>query len=98
MNAPIIHLEIQGMKQTILTALRRNAADIDSYLQGALDKLCTEENLRLIVEDEARKCINAALREEVGQFFRYSAAGRQAVRDAVHERLEQQFPTKDPEA
>lgn len=95
MNIPVITLEIQGMKHTIKTALMREAAAIDSGVQAALDKLCTEENVARIVEDEARQQIESALKEEVKNFFRWSNAGRAAVREAVHEHLSRMYPERD---
>lgn len=95
MNLPIITLEIQGMKHTIRTALMQEAAALDKGVQAALDKLCTEENVARIVEDESRRQIEAALKEEVQNFFRWSNAGRAAVREAVHEHLARMYPERD---
>lgn len=95
MNLPIITLEIQGMKNTIKAALMQQAASMDRGVQAALDKLCTEENVSRIVEDESRRQIEATLKEEVQSFFRWSNAGRAAVREAVHERLARMFPETD---
>lgn len=96
MNVPIITLEIQGMKNTIKTALMQEAAAMDKGVQDALDRLCTEENVARIVNEEARRQIEAALKEEVQNFFRWSAAGRMAVREAVHEHLARMYPERDP--
>lgn len=95
MNIPIISLEIQGMKQTIKAALMQEVAAIDAGVQAALDKLCTEENVAFIVEQEARRQIEAALKEEVQNFFRWSNGGRAAVREAVHEHLARLYPEKE---
>lgn len=92
MNIPIITLEIQGMRNTILAALTDHAAKLDKGIQDALDKLCTEENVTRIVHDEARRQLDAALKEEVQNFFRWNNAGRAAVRQAVHEHLARQYP------
>jgi hypothetical protein len=95
MYIPIIKLEIEGMKHTILTALMEETAAIDRGVQEALEKLCTEENIARIVHDEARRQIEAALKEEVQNFFRWSNAGRAAVREAVHEHLARMYPERD---
>ncbi|CAB4159192.1 hypothetical protein UFOVP707_61 [uncultured Caudovirales phage] len=95
MNIPIITLQVEGMKHTVRTALMREAAALDKGVQDALDKLCTEERIAAIVEEEARRQIEAALKEEVQSFFRWSAAGRAAVREAVHEHLERMYPPRD---
>lgn len=97
MNIPIITLELQGMKHTIKAALMREVAAIDASVQAALERLCTEENVAGIVESEARRQIEEALKEEVRNFFRWNEAGRQAVRQAVHEHLERMYPTPTTE-
>lgn len=95
MNIPIITLEIQGMKQTIKTALMQEAAALDNAVQAALDKLCTEEQIAAIVERTARGEIEAALKEEVQNFFRWNNAGRAAIREAVNEHLARMYPESD---
>lgn len=82
------------MKHTILVALQSEAAAMDSAVKAALDKLCTEENIAAIVEREARAHIEAALKEEVKNFFSWTNNGRLAIREAVHEHLARQFPDK----
>lgn len=94
MNIPIITLEVQGMKHTIQVALMREAAALDKGVQDALDRLCTEENISRIVQEEARRQIEIALKEEVKNFFNWSQAGRLAVREAVHEHLNRMYPTQ----
>jgi hypothetical protein len=95
MNIPIISLEIQGMKNTIKTALAEQAALMDKHIQDALEKLCTEDSVAAIVEAEARKQIELALKEEVQNFFRWSSNGRAAVREAVHEHLSRMYPAQE---
>ena len=36
MNTPIIRLEIEGMRQTILAALPQHHVQLDTYVQSAL--------------------------------------------------------------
>lgn len=92
MNMPIISLQLQGMKHTIHAALANEHAAMDKAVQEALDRLCSEENVARIVHEEARRQIEATLKEEVQNFFRWSNAGRLAIREAVQERLDQLFP------
>lgn len=82
------------MKQTVKAALTREVAAMDSALQQALDRMCTEENVARIVEEEARREIEACLKEAVQGFFRYTANGRAAIREAVHEHLERMYPIR----
>lgn len=98
MNIPIISLEVQGMKHTIKMALMEHAALLDTAVQEALDKLCTEEQISRVVHEEARRQIDAALKQEVQNFFNWNSAGRMAVRQAVHEHLSQMYPTDEDAA
>ncbi|MFY7917017.1 MAG: hypothetical protein ACOVPA_20390 [Rubrivivax sp.] len=95
MNLPIISLEIHGMKNTIKVALTEQAALMDKHLNEALEKMCTEESVAGIVEQEARRQIELALKEEVQNFFRWSSNGRAAVREAVHEHLSRMYPAQE---
>lgn len=93
MNVPIITLTVEGMKHTVHKALMQHQLAIDAAVQAALDKLCTEERVAAIVQEEARLHIEATLKEEVRHFFNWNRAGRIAIREAVHQRLNEQFPT-----
>ena len=95
MNIPVIRLEVQGMKHMIYAALTHETAAIDSGIKAALEKLCTGENVSRIVQEEDRRQIEAALKEEVQNFFRYSNSGRLAVREAVHQHLDRMYPQKN---
>lgn len=90
MNVPIIKLEVERMKYSILTALSTHAVEMDSMVQAAVEAFCTEDNLHRIVREAVMQELNAAVREEVRNFFRCSAPGRQAVREAVIEHLNRQ--------
>lgn len=92
-NLPIITLEIQGMKHTMKLALMREAAAMSTAVQEAVERMCTEENVARIVQEEARRQLEVALKEEVQSFFRWTANGRAAVREAVHEHLERMYPS-----
>lgn len=81
---PIIRLEIERMKESMYHAISQRALDIDAHIRSALDAYCTTSNLQEVIQHEATQAIDAAVREEVRRFFQHSsAAGRQAVRQAV---------------
>ena len=83
MNVPIIRLEVERMKETILAALPRHAAMMDASIQAAIEAYCTPENINLVVQEVVKHNLDAAVKEEVRNFFQWSAPGRQAVREAV---------------
>lgn len=94
MNLPIITLQIQEMKRTMSMMLTKEAAALDASLRRALEEFCTEENLNSIVRAEATRQLEEAVKQEVRNFFSFSAAGRVAVREAIHEFLEDRYPIK----
>lgn len=88
MNTPIIKLEVQGMAHTIHMALMEHHALMDTSVRKALDAMCTSENIDRLVEHEVRMHMSAAIKDEVRQFFSYTAAGRAAVKEAVGKYLD----------
>ena len=92
LNVPIIRLEVEGLKRTMLLALTEHVALMDKSLQQAVQDYCTEYNIDYIVRREAELQLDAALKEEVGRFFAFNGSGRAAVRQAVTETLEQRYP------
>lgn len=94
---PVLSLELSGMKHTVLQALTREAALLDTMLREAVDKFCTEGHLRQVVNTTVRDVMNEAVKEEIQRFFRYSRPGRQAIREAVLEHLNERYPEKESE-
>jgi phenylpyruvate tautomerase PptA (4-oxalocrotonate tautomerase family) len=82
MNSPIIRLEIEGMKQTIMHAMTHHMAAMDSQINAAVERACTPEAITVLIEDVARKQIAAAVTSEVENFYRYGE-GRRAIKAAV---------------
>lgn len=88
MNTPIIKLEVQGMAQTIHVALMEHQVLMDTSVRKALDAICTSENIDRIVAEQVQLHMAAAIKDEVRQFFSYTAAGRAAVKEAVGKYLD----------
>ena len=86
MILPIIRLEVEGMKRTIVTALTEHSAQMDADIQAAVEYYCTPENLSKVVRQEADRQFDHAIREEVTKFFRFGD-GRKAVAEAVRESI-----------
>ena len=87
MNVPIIRLEVERMKETIMMALADHSARIDADVQAAVDAYCTEGNVSAVVCEEVRRQLDAAVKEEIRNFFQWSKPGRQAVKEAVYQHL-----------
>ena len=91
LNVPIIRLEVQGLKRTMLLALTEHAALMDKSIQQAVEEFCADGHIDAIVRREAQLQLDAALKEEVRSFFLFNGPGRAAVRQAVTEALEQRY-------
>ena len=91
-NMPIIRLQVEGMKRTMLQALTEHAVLMDKSIQQAVEDFCTDGHIDAIVRREAQLQLDAAIKEEVGRFFLFNGPGRAAVRQAVIEALEQRYP------
>jgi hypothetical protein len=94
MNIPIIKLEVQGMKHTVQTALAQYAAQMDSSVQAAIEAYCSDDNLNAVINAAVRGALEEAIKSEVQDYFRWSGAGREAVRAAVTEHLDQFYALK----
>ena len=86
MNMPIIRLEVEGMKHSIMTALLESQAQIDADIVAAAEAYCTEENISRVVREATSSAMDRVLKDEVRSFFEYGN-GRTAIRRAVLESL-----------
>lgn len=92
MNIPIIRLEVEGMKHTLLTALSHHSAEMDANVQQAVESYCTEANLTAVINETVKYEMDMAVKEEVRNFFGYGKAGRRAVKEAIEEYLKRTYP------
>lgn len=86
-QVPVIRLEIQRLKQTLMVALSDHATQMDADLQAALDRYLTPENVARIIDEEAHRQLDALIKEEVANWFRYGG-GRQAIKEAIEAKLD----------
>lgn len=87
MNIPIIKLEIESMKHTIMQALPQHADTLSASVRTAVEAFCTPENIDAIISQTVSEIMNTAVKDEVRSFFQYSRPGRQAIREAVMQYL-----------
>lgn len=86
MSIPIIRFEVEGMKHSLMIALREHSALMDSQVQQAVEDFCKPENIDMVMRNMVNEQMKRAVEEEVRNFFSYGD-GRRAVRDAVHATL-----------
>ena len=86
MNIPIIRLEVEHMKQSIVAGLTAYTASLDADLKHAVDAYCTPENLRQVIENEANRTLDQVIREQVRAWFLHGE-GRDVIKRAVEQKL-----------
>jgi hypothetical protein len=86
MGIPIIRMEIEHMRQSIVMALTEYAARMDADIKAAVEEYCTPENLRNVISVAARNTLDAVIKEEVSNFFRYGE-GRKHIAEVIREKL-----------
>jgi hypothetical protein len=89
MSTPIIKLQVDFMKSTMLRHLSEEALKMDFMVQQAVEAYCSEENLKAILNVEVKQAMDEAVREEVRSFFNGTRAGRLAVREMVIRHLDE---------
>lgn len=83
---PIIRLEVEHMRHTMTVALSEYTAQLDSDLQEAIERFCTPDNLRRIIEDEASRTLDDVIREQVNNWFMHGE-GQKVIKQAVEQKL-----------
>lgn len=79
---PVIRLEIEGMKHTIMHAMTQYMTQMDSDIQAAVERACKPENISALIEATAREQIAKAVKYEIESFYSYGP-GRKAIKEAV---------------
>jgi hypothetical protein len=85
-NIPVIRLEVQGMKHTMMVALQQYQVNLDADIQQAIADYLTEENVSRVVRESVRSAIELVLREEVLKFYQYGE-GRKMVQQIIQSSL-----------
>lgn len=83
---PMIRLEVAGMKHQITHALMAHQAKMDADIINAVEAYCQPENISRVIHEAARSALDAAIKEEVKNFF-WFGPGRVAVAEAVKTKL-----------
>lgn len=86
-SIPIIKIEIESMRQSIVHAFRNQLLGIDEQFKLALDEACQPEKIQKLLTDSANSAIKEAIEEEVRHFFE-KGNGRKLVAEKVREKLE----------
>ena len=85
-SLPIIRIEIEGMRQSILAALTERQIQMDEYVSAAINRYATAENLSRVIDAEVESAINSAIKEATASYFKYGD-GRKFIVESVAKRL-----------
>lgn len=70
-----IRLEIDGMKQAVVATLTQRVGQMDDDIREAVERACSEDNIRHVIDDAADRAVRDLL----------SAAVQDAVRSVRYE-------------
>jgi hypothetical protein len=88
---PMLRVELEHHKQTLIAAINDRLADQEHILKDAVERALTPEYVRATVEKQAREVFDRVLVDEIQNYYRYGN-GRAAIRAAIEERLNFLFP------
>lgn len=86
MNLPLIKIEVEHMRQSMIHAFSEHVLKMDGLFQHAITAACKPEVVQEIVDDAAQRYLRQALDEEVKNYLTYGE-GRKLVRAEVEKRL-----------
>jgi hypothetical protein len=86
MNAPLIKLEVEHMRQCMVHAFSESLVNMDAAFKESIAKVCTPENVQAVLDEATARHLKMAMEEEVRSFFAYGE-GRKIVADQVRQKL-----------
>jgi len=87
LSIPIVRLEVEYMKHSILHAFTEYSAQVDADVKAAVEKFCSGENVSRIIHAAVETSLKAAINEQIESFYRYGA-GREVIKQAVSKALD----------
>ena len=95
MGIPIVRLEVESMRHTLVAAMTEHLAQMDTDFQAAINEACTSERVREALTLAVNREMCAAIENQVKDFFAYGV-GYNMIRRMVGARLIQDLK-KTPE-
>ena len=83
---PIVRLEVERLKSSVLHLFSEQALSLDSDIRAAVEAYCTPENIANVIATSVNDILDRAVRDEVDRFYR-EGSGRQRVAEAVRAAL-----------
>ena len=85
---PMIRLELEGMKQSIIHAFNNLQIQQDAAVRAAVENFCKPEHLNQLINAAVNDVLTHAIKDEVNNFYRYGA-GRDFIKELVKKRLDE---------
>lgn len=85
-SLPIIRIEIEGMRHSILRALSEREVQMDKHVADALQRYVDSGELARTIDREISAAIERAIKENAESYFRYGE-GRKLIADMVAARI-----------
>lgn len=82
-NIPIIRIELERMKQTLMVAINDQLAVMDVAVRLAIEAVCDEENIKRIIAQQAQQTLTEAVRREIEHFLWTGDKGRSILRAGI---------------
>ncbi len=90
---PIIRLDVEGMRFSMLTAISQYQIELDEQLQNAVKRVCDPDNVQKVLDREMFKVFEAQVALEVAAFFG-SGEGKDIINKAVVAKLRKELKRK----
>jgi len=86
---PLIRIEVETMKQSIIHAFNKQMLGLDEMFKVALDDACQPEKVQNILTEAANKYIQEALKLETERYFLFGE-GRKYISEKVKKKLDKE--------
>ncbi|MES2349108.1 MAG: hypothetical protein V4641_16225 [Pseudomonadota bacterium] len=98
MDVPIVTIQIERMRASLKMAMFEHNKLLGDEMQKAIDEAIQPEAIAILMRQQVKEHLDAAIKQEVRDFFSYTAPGRKAIKEAVRLHLNQIYPTDNHDA
>ena len=87
---PIVKIEVEAMKETILHAMGERMLDFSAELKLALDRACAPDVIQDTIDKAAREAVTQTVDSAVRHWWATSETAQALIQTAVTTRLEEE--------
>ena len=85
-TVPVIKLEVERMKHTLLMMINDETLRLDEQLKAAVEAYCSEGNLTRVINEYVNVQMKRAIEDAVQQFYQWGP-GKKLVAEVVYTKL-----------